>query len=1463
MFAKDGKFLGNYYVGLDIGTESVGWAVVDDDMNLVKRHGRHLWGSRLFDKAVSAADRRGKRSMRRRLLRRRVRLAELRKLLADFVGDNEFFERLDESFLHKGDRSQHNHDILFYNSEATIFDTLNKKIERIDSDQKYYKNFPTIFHLRKDIIDNAEVQYDPKLIFLAIHNILKYRGNFLYEGLNLSSDDTEGELTHEFFLALDVVEEEYSYLVGDEDAENFLHEINSQELKAKLFEILMDSKKGAKEKKNAVSALCPKYKKQLEQFTLMLLGNKFKYKDFFATDEENEEKSESFSFADDVEQKIADSGEYVEFLSACQRLYSIFTFQRIMGDKKYISEIMVERYKTYNQQLHMLKEVFRNVYSREEYRAFFRDLNISSKVNYARFTEGDSKANCSLEDLQKDIKKRLKNIDKSNLTTDLAEKVEKLLKWCEDDSIFIKPRNRTNGVFPMQANRLELEKILKNQSKFYPELSEGGELYEKILALFNFRIDYFVGPLGKRAEHGERDFGWLVKNAGYENIPVTPFNYNEAIDLEKTQSNFIERMTGSCTYILGEKALPKNSIYYCWFNVLNEILNLSVSVDGGRYEPIAKFETDSHKYIVEYIIEALFKKNTYKKKELIGLLEAKGYPNADVRGFSNGESLISNLKPYNDFAKIFGYEDNKGFDVVFAPNNAEKLTMIENIIKDITVFGENKAGLEKRLRGEYPSLSAEQIRQIKSLSYRGWGNLSKALIFGITSKSENEMDRGQTILQLMYRLRRNFISIYSDEKFGFKEQVEAKWAENNRTFAEQVKELTASAEVKRGINQAFLIVKELEHVMGKPPENIFIEFARETGLKRRTSSRQKQLAKKYESIEKDYQEIYDGIRDNADKLENEAYKNRFNEEKFYLYFIQGGRCMYTNEPLDLNKLDQYDVDHIVPQSIIKDDSIENKALVKKSANMHKLDSDVVPPEYQNISKKYWRQLKDAELISAEKYTRLTRKELTSDDLGHFIKRQLVETRQITKNVAILLSEYFKHKGTNVGIYPIKANMNSLFRRCFGYPKGEGARAINDLHHAKDAYISVFMGKYLLNNFELSIIEKRHTEFNKTRFYNRINKQGDRELTDKEARQARYRENGIVLYNMSRIDDPWDETNQNGKTIGQMLENFDRNYYKIDCYVSRKTESSDVGQLFKETLYKNEANRIKFGITDNQTLISIGKNNGKYFDVNQYGGYTSIQFAKFAIVEGVDKEGKHEVKFIGIPRLYLMPTSDRDIGEYFAQNNLFDAKIIHYIPKYQLVEDSQLRLVYITGGRDKYTAHQFVINRENKDLNAFIYYIYKYDVNFDKWVEDDDYIDWKEDNLEQQISDFINTRFAQFVNYYLKHIEMYYPQDSTYKTLKTLLNQAVTDYSIEEKVKLIPQLLNITANHASTGNLKEYTVFKGNEKIKTPFVCFDENGEKIKLAESAGKITSGLDLENAYFIYTSITGIYSKKKKILD
>ena len=72
---EQGRKRGDYYLGLDMGTDSVGWAVTDMDYRVPKFKGNAMWGVRLFDESNTAEERRLFRISRRRTQRRRERLA--------------------------------------------------------------------------------------------------------------------------------------------------------------------------------------------------------------------------------------------------------------------------------------------------------------------------------------------------------------------------------------------------------------------------------------------------------------------------------------------------------------------------------------------------------------------------------------------------------------------------------------------------------------------------------------------------------------------------------------------------------------------------------------------------------------------------------------------------------------------------------------------------------------------------------------------------------------------------------------------------------------------------------------------------------------------------------------------------------------------------------------------------------------------------------------------------------------------------------------------------------------------------------------------------------------------------------------------------------------------------------------------------------------------------------------------
>ena len=110
-------------------------------------------------------------------------------------------------------------------------------------------------------------------------------------------------------------------------------------------------------------------------------------------------------------------------------------------------------------------------------------------------------------------------------------------------------------------------------------------------------------------------------------------------------------------------------------------------------------------------------------------------------------------------------------------------------------------------------------------------------------------------------------------------------------------------------------------------------------------------------------------------------------------------------------------------------------------------------------------LRDKHLISDKKYERLVRDtHLTEEELSSFVARQLVETRQSTKALCAILKTFYGDAGTKV-VYS-KAGNVSDFRHDNNIVK---CRDVNDLHHAKDAYLNIVVGnvydtKYTENFF---------------------------------------------------------------------------------------------------------------------------------------------------------------------------------------------------------------------------------------------------------------------------------------------------------------------------------------------------------------------------------------------------------------
>lgn len=1105
-----------YYVGLDIGTNSVGWAVATPDYRIPKFRGHKMWGSRLFAEGKRAAERRQFRTNRRRLARRRDRLQILEELFAEEMAkvDNTFFMRLKESKFFLEDKTIKEKHILF-------------STDKFDAD-RFYKDNPTIYHVRKRLME--EEPQDIRELFLAVHHILKYRGHFLFAGSLEQNGDS--------------IEELVRTLLGKQGLAILDDTIDSNEM----VNILKNNEKTKSDRKKAVQELWnplkDKAKKaQAAEMAGLVLGLNSDISKLFDNSDYKDLKI-NFSSGDYDEKRddYANSiGDDIVLLDTMKALYDTLILSQILQGKRSISAAKVEDYNTHKEQLRALKAILKP--HKRLYNEMFRENNKEKLLNYVAYISSYSEGKrVNREGFYKYVQAVLKQVDDSDSKQDILEAIRL-------ETFLPLLRAKDNAVIPHQIHQKELEVILEKackKYKFLNDVSEGVSVKDKIIQLFTFRIPYYVGPLnphsGETVADRKQGTGWVVRK---QRGKVYPWNFADMVDVKASAEAFITNLTNKCTYLIGEDVLPKRSLLYSEFMLLNE-LNM-IKYDGHEL-PVA---------IKQLYIEQVFKQEHKKqtKGRVLDFLKRNGLITGSATAVITGmdDAIKGDLQSYRDMVRIFG----TGFDH----------SMAERIIRWVTLFGEAKDILQDKIREVYGDrISARQMQAVKKLKYTDWGRLSQTFLIAVKGCDKSGLERN--IITCLRESNQNLMEILSD-RGTYMQQIKD-W---NRQHAmnstdtltyQLVDDLYVAPSVKRAIWQSLCIVEELVKIMGQAPKKIFVEVTRtKQAEKTKKDSRQDRLKALYAAI---------GKEGAAWKKEIEKHQaGDFRRKKLYLYYTQMGCCMYSNEPIPMDALftSAYDIDHIYPQSLTKDDSWDNLALVKSQLNKEKSDQYPLRSEIREKNKAHWQYLCRAGFISEKKYERLIRTtELTAEELSGFIARQLVETSQATKAVTGLLERIY----TNTEICFVKAETVSQFRHQHNFIK---IRELNNYHHAKDAYLNIVVGNVYHEKFT-----KNPWEFI--------------------ARSTERRP-----YNLNRMYD-FDLLKQ-GRVIWQVpksLETVQAMMKSNDVRITKKLLVQK-GELYNATITK--AHKAKEG-----EHFPLKGADARLRDVHRYGGYEKIKIAYYSV-----------------------------------------------------------------------------------------------------------------------------------------------------------------------------------------------------------------------------------------------------------
>lgn len=1228
-------------LGLDMGTNSLGWAVVDNSTNdLVSYHGHPMWGVRMFSESSSAEDRRKKRVARRRYQRRRQRILLLREIFQKEICDKDpyFFYRMDQAFYASDDRTDEGKGYLLENQKAT---------------KDFYNKYPTIWHLRYDLVTNKEKK-DIRLVYLAIHHILKYRGNFLHEGAIELSAKPNDELNM-FISCISSTYEGGFEKEEDDDNANWekyfvVEQINDNKFidslisiidkyldrSKKITEVVDPSKKRYElfadeliqlvgEPKNILTELLPD---ALFKGTVDLSKNRI-YKEIYKNQIDLDKKDLKIIFnSDDFENKISNLSSklkeispLIEGLIYLKSIYNNYYFKDFMKGSSFLSEAFIKKYNENKKDLKSLKSYY-DKYLSDKKNSMFRDNKVNNNfVNYIghyspneknpdgkSWSEGEiikiEKKKSDYFDFLNTLKKDLNSSSLQNLP-EAQKEADYFLKKIEDNTLLQRLNNASNSVIPMQFNKKELVEIINNQKEYYPDLFTDINI-SHIEQIFSFKREYFIGPIDFD-KNNKSKFSWVVQKetALNEKQKIYPWNFYDVVDKKETQKNFIQRMLNHCTYLKGENdyCIPSSSISYQAFVCLQYVNKLR----------------DSNNNLISVDAKQQLFKDLFLSNKTVTAKEIKEWMYQHKLG--NTASIPPcncNMSTYISFKNLNKYKEHEFLRL-------EQIKEIDEIVKLMMIFSD-KETRNDILKNDY-HFDDEDIKQIKGFNYKNWGRLSDRFLNGIkieyNDEESNEHREYNSLNNVLWFTNFNLNEILFNSKFNFHDEIEKYNEKQNIDFKESdddflknwmEKNVCVSPIWTRSFVQTYKLIKEVNELLkeeGKEISYYSVECTREN----KSDKKGKETCSRYDRLlnifkDKDFNKEARDQGVNVSTLIKSLQENKDsinNSDHFLLYFQQLGKDMYTLEPItDLDEIGTnkaYDIDHIYPQSILKDDSISNRVLTKSTINRdfkkNKFLSDPncglkLPKEAFS----FYKFLFDNSLISRTKYNRLTEKEIRVDSLESFINRQKVATDQSTKAIIELLkfletNKYCERnnemsrdearKEAEKHIIYSKAGIVSDFRKKYQIYK---SRIANNYHHAHDAYLNAVLGKTLKEYYDDKKIYLFGDELKK-----RIQNDGEYTINPDNILSKRVRESKdhhIIWGGIKEID---------------FIKNNIQNNFDI-----RETMYTYYGN----TLIGQETVEGKKG-QGKETIKSLTPNGNK-MDLKKYGGYKQASYPYFYLIE---------------------------------------------------------------------------------------------------------------------------------------------------------------------------------------------------------------------------------------------------------
>jgi len=528
------------------------------------------------------------------------------------------------------------------------------------------------------------------------------------------------------------------------------------------------------------------------------------------------------------------------------------------------------------------------------------------------------------------------------------------------------------------------------------------------------------------------------------------------------------KMLGKCTLEKDEFRAPKASYTAERHVLLTRINNLRIVEDGkirglnseerriALWQPYQQAGDFKYKQLGTALVKAgLLPKDGYK---FAGLSYPSEVQKADKAKDPEDRVLVK-LPAWQELRKTLKDAGLEGEWQAMADAALQgKPELLDDVARVLSIYKEDDE-VERELNMLDLPNKRKMIEALQFIRFDKFSNLSVTALRNIVPYMEKGMRYDEACVEAGYHHSLPDLAD-ADAKEKYLPSFYAGRDRDGRLIFNEDMDIPRNPVVLRALNQARKVVNALIKKYGSP-HAVHIEMARN-------------LSKPFDErkqIERDQLEYRS--RNEKDRATFASHFDIMSSpkgrdfEKWQLYREQQGKCAYSLDPIDLNRLLEkgyVEVDHALPYSRSFDDSKNNRVLVLTRENRNK--GNHTPYEYldgENNSDR-WIQfesfVKTNKAYRQAKRNRLLKKDFGESETRDFRERNLNDTRYICRFFKNYVEQYLQlHEDSDAKrCVVVSGQLTSFLRWRWGITK---VRSDSDRHHALDAAVVAACGHGLV------------------------------------------------------------------------------------------------------------------------------------------------------------------------------------------------------------------------------------------------------------------------------------------------------------------------------------------------------------------------------------------------------------------